>query len=34
VITFASGLCFSWSWARWNHHNELYNFIRRNIIVQ
>jgi hypothetical protein len=20
--------------ARWNHHNELYNFIHRNIIVQ
>jgi hypothetical protein len=29
VITFASGLRFRWSWARWNHHNELYNFIHR-----
>jgi hypothetical protein len=34
VVTFASGLHFRWSWARWNHHNELYNFIHRNIIVQ
>jgi hypothetical protein len=34
VITFSSGLHFWWSWARWNHLNELYNFIHRNIIVQ
>jgi hypothetical protein len=34
TITFASGLRFRWSCARWNHHNELYNIIHRNIIVQ
>jgi hypothetical protein len=34
VITFASGLHFWWSWACWNHHIELYDFIHRNIIVQ
>jgi hypothetical protein len=28
-ITFASGLRFRWTWARWNHHNELYNFIHK-----
>jgi hypothetical protein len=34
MITYASGLRLRWSWARWNHHNELYNFIHRNIIFQ
>jgi hypothetical protein len=34
VVTFASWLRIRWSWACWNHHNELYNFIHRNIIVQ
>jgi hypothetical protein len=34
ATTFASGLHFWWSWARWNHHNDLYNFIHRKIIVQ
>jgi hypothetical protein len=34
VMNFASELHFRWSWACWNHHNELYNLIHRNIIVQ
>jgi hypothetical protein len=34
AVTFAFGLRFWWSWARWNHHNDLYNVIHRNIIVQ
>jgi hypothetical protein len=32
--TWASGLLFWWSWARWNHNNELYKYMHRNIIVQ
>ena len=34
TITFSSGLCFWWSWARWNHNNEFYKNMHRNIIVQ
>jgi hypothetical protein len=34
TITWASGLRFWWSWARWNHNNEIYKYIHRNIIVQ
>ena len=34
TITFASGLRFRCSWARWNHHNEHDKIMQRNIIVQ
>jgi hypothetical protein len=34
TITWASGLCFQWSWAHWNHNNELYKSMHRNIVVQ
>jgi hypothetical protein len=34
TITWASGLYFWWSWARWYHNNELYKYLHRNIIVQ
>ena len=28
TISFASGLRFRYSWARWNHHNEIYNIMQ------
>jgi hypothetical protein len=34
IITWASRLCFWCSLARWNHNNELYKSMHRNIIVQ
>jgi hypothetical protein len=34
TITWASGLRFLWSWARWNQNKELYKSLHRNIIVQ
>ena len=33
-ITFASGLRFRCSWARWNRNDEHYKNMQRNIIVQ
>jgi hypothetical protein len=34
IITWASRLRFWWSLACWNHNNELYKSMHRNIIVQ
>jgi hypothetical protein len=34
TITWASELRCWWSWARWNHNNECYKSMHRNIIVQ